>query len=113
MSSAPATQFVGHWLVMLGAVDRPLRSPENPPMNRALMVWKLKLCLAAVAAILAFPIAPQRPAHEQQAKDKNTKHQIVVNNHMVVDSQKPKAPAPAPARQPAATDSRDQLSAIL
>jgi hypothetical protein len=81
-------------------------------MNRALMVWKLKLCLAAVAAILAFGIAPQRPAHEQRAKD--IKHQIVVNNHMVVDNHKPKAPAPPPARQPAAaTDLRDRLSTIL
>jgi hypothetical protein len=82
-------------------------------MNRALMVWKLKLSLAAVAAILAFPIAPQRPAPEQQAKDKNIKHQIVVNNHMVVDNHQPNAPAPPPARSPAATDLRDRLSAIL
>jgi hypothetical protein len=78
-------------------------------MSRALWVWKLKLCLAATAAILAFAMAPQqRPQHEQEAKDKKANLQMVVDRHDA------KAPVPAQARQPAQhTDSRDRLSALL
>ncbi|AMO22404.1 hypothetical protein GCM10027034_27540 [Ramlibacter solisilvae] len=82
-------------------------------MNRALYVWKLRLCLAAAAVILASAFAPQRPVHEQRLTDGK------VNGQVVVESRNPKGPVtvtvpvPAQARQPAATDSRDRISAML
>jgi len=78
-------------------------------MNRALWVWKLKLCLAAAAAIVASSVAPQRSTHEHQVKDNKIK------GNMVVESMNPNSPMPVPAqaRQPGITDSRDGISAML
>jgi|GEM_PF-6748503 hypothetical protein len=80
-------------------------------MNRGLWVWKLKLCLAALAAIMASAIAPQRPLHEQQAKEqpKDKGKQM----QMAVDRYDAKAPAPAQTRKPAPADSHDRISAML
>jgi hypothetical protein len=85
---------------------------QNRAMSRGLWVWKLKLCLAALAAMVASAVVPQRAAHEQQqlAKDMNTKGPTIVDNI------KPTAVAPvqmqAP-RPPAATDTRDRLAVSL
>jgi hypothetical protein len=107
MSGSQATPYVGHWLVIRTAAARAAGSPENRAMSRSLMIWKLKLCLAAVAALLASVMAPQRGPNGQQAKDHNSAHQIAADSH------KPKTPVQPPARQPAAADSRDRLSASM